>query len=974
MISTLLRRFIPILLLFPFMVAHAQWSSDPAVNNKICQAGNNQVSPRLISDGKGGSIICWYDERAAQNTFDIYAQRIDKDGFIRWTVNGNVICNEWGSQLEPEIVTDNAGGAIIIWTDTRDGNNDIYAQRIDSTGQVLWATNGVPVTQELTDESSPSLTTDGHNGAIITWNDDSGGFPPTSKIRAQRINGDGSLAWSTTSLVSGTLRFSNAPSIVSDGEGGAYIAYAYYPRPEYDVYAQRIDSSGAVLWASKGVGIATNSGSQDSPEIVADGTGNAVIGYLDWGTGSTPDLNIVVLKPDGTQAASMRATSTSGGQERFHVANIGTGLVGIVWDDGRAGARKQAFAQVIDNVGTKQWAADGVAVSNRTGIQKAPNLVGDGSGGMIVAWEDQTLGATQGDIYAQRLSAAGALQWTNAGVPISTADKIQQFPYMVSDGRNGAILTWEDYRPSYTNVEVYAARVLPDGTLPIGPPVITFSSKDLKFGTVALGKSKSFDVTLSNTGGVPVTIASITSSDPQFTFTPDDNTIAPSGSVTAEATFTPVAKDAQNGFIVIESNSIFGPDTVFVTGKGTASAVIEIDRIMLAFGDIPTGTTKAMALNISNTGNDTLTISDITTSNAKFTVDISSMVLEPGGSFTDTVRFSPTAHGPVSGDLTLTHNAPGSPTAIPLSGRGIAEVSMTIDPASISFGNVPVGTQKDTTVTITNTGNDPLRISDFTADDARFTLETPIETIGQGSSKTFTLRFAPDAVGPVNAVFTITSNAGSSPNTIAVAGTGALDPAISFGSPQLSFDSVDVGGSKDLVLTISSTGSKNLSVSAITSSNADFTPLSTQFEIPGGSSQDATIRFEPSVIGERSGVLVIVSNAATSPDTVLVSGIGRDVSAVHQLQAMPDAFTLYQNYPNPFNPSTTIRYDLQKSSPVRVTVRNALGQVVATLVDEAQNPGSHTVRWNSAGNPPGVYFYVLRVGEFESFGTMVLVK
>jgi hypothetical protein len=88
----------------------------------------------------------------------------------------------------------------------------------------------------------------------------------------------------------------------------------------------------------------------------------------------------------------------------------------------------------------------------------------------------------------------------------------------------------------------------------------------------------------------------------------------------------------------------------------------------------------------------------------------------------------------------------------------------------------------------------------------------------------------------------------------------------------------------------------------------------------------------------------------------------------------PSIAELFQNYPNPFHPSTTIRYDLKTAAPVRVTVRNALGQVVSTLTDEMQSPGMHSVRWISGDSAPGIYFYVVRVGDHEAIGTMLLMK
>lgn len=974
MTSRLFRLFVSVFFSVSVMVSHAQWSSDPALNNAICRAGNDQLYPQIVSDGRDGAIICWNDSRSRQNYYDIYAQRIDKDGFVKWTYNGVAISTTLTSG-KPKMAADGVGGAIIVWTDTRNGNNDVYAQRIDSSGNVLWTENGVAVATGTTSQGEPNIISDGRGGAIVTYSDATTGFPPTSKIYAQRLDVNGTLRWGTGILLSGTLFFSNAPSIASDGSGGAYIAYAYFPRPDYDVYVQRIDSSGAVKWAARGIAIATGSSTQDSPLLVPDGSGNVFLGYLDWGTGSTPVLQFVFLKRDGTMAAPIRVTSTSGGQTNHNLANIGTGLLGITWEDGRTTGKKQTFAQIIDTNGNKSWTADGVEVSNRAGDQVYPAIISDGTNGVIVAWEDKTLGASQSDIYAQRISGNGSLLWSNSGRPVTTATNLQSHPLMINDGQNGALLTWGDYRVSTSNGDIYASRILADGTLPIGPPVLTLSSNMVEFGGVDLGISSTKNIILTNIGGVPLTISSVTSSDPQFSLTPESNTISPSGNVTAAVKYQPTSKTTANAHIVIQSNSFFAPDTISVSGWGTGTAAIQTDKSSLNFGNVTTGSSKSLALRISNTGSDTLTISNITTTNQRFTVTITSRVLPPGAWFDDTVRFSPTTIGPVSANLTLTSNAPNSPTLVTLSGTGTALVTMTIDRATISFGDVPVGTLKDTSVTITNTGNDTLRITSFTSGNAFFTLETAITAIPPAGKRTFTLRFAPSAAGSISTAFTVVSNAVSSPNTIDVSGNGVTNnPTISFNPLQLSFGSVEVGSKKDLVLTINNTGNAKLTVTAINSTNSDFSALVRQFEVPGNGSFDDTIRFMPSLIGDRSGVLTIASNATTSPDTVLVQGTGTDVQSIQQLQVFPGAFTLFQNYPNPFHPSTTILYDLETSAHVRLTVVNTVGQVVAHLVDDTQHPGVHMVRWTPVGNIPGVYFYVLRVGVYEAFGTMVLMK
>src|SRR5258706_1764817 len=109
------------------VIAHAQW-----INNgtAICLAAGGQYSPVAVSDGAGGAIITWFDQRAGNS--DIYAQRIDAAGVVKWTGDGVAICTAAGNQNTPAIVSDGAGGAIITWYDLRAGTFDIYVQRVNS--------------------------------------------------------------------------------------------------------------------------------------------------------------------------------------------------------------------------------------------------------------------------------------------------------------------------------------------------------------------------------------------------------------------------------------------------------------------------------------------------------------------------------------------------------------------------------------------------------------------------------------------------------------------------------------------------------------------------------------------------------------------------------------------------------------------------------------------------------------------------
>ena len=89
---------------------------------------------------------------------------------------------------------------------------------------------------------------------------------------------------------------------------------------------------------------------------------------------------------------------------------------------------------------------------------------------------------------------------------------------------------------------------------------------------------------------------------------------------------------------------------------------------------------------------------------------------------------------------------------------------------------------------------------------------------------------------------------------------------------------------------------------------------------------------------------------------------------------VPGTFTLSQNYPNPFNPSTQINYEIPTTSLVTLKIVNILGQVVATLVNEKQEAGSHPVTFDASKFASGVYFYQLTAGNFNATRILVLMK
>ncbi|MDP1675821.1 MAG: T9SS type A sorting domain-containing protein, partial [Bacteroidota bacterium] len=322
----------------------------------------------------------------------------------QWTADGVVISTAAYDQYSPTIVNDGSGGAIITWHDGRSVTSyDIYAQKINASGVVQWTADGVAISTAANNQYYPTIVSDGSGGAIITWQDCRSGA--NWDIYAQKINSSGAVQWITDGVaISTAANFQYSPTIVSDGSGGAIITWQdYRSGTSDDIYAQRINASGVVQWTANGVAISTAANYQYYPTIASDGSGGAI----------------------------------------------------ITWQDARSG-NYDIFSQKINNAGVVQWVANGVAISTAANTQSSPTIVSDGSGGAIITWQDARSGTN--DIYAQKINASGVVQWTADGVAISTASSDQSSPTIVSDGSGGAIITWQDYR-SGTYYDIYAQKI-----------------------------------------------------------------------------------------------------------------------------------------------------------------------------------------------------------------------------------------------------------------------------------------------------------------------------------------------------------------------------------------------------------------------------------------------------------------------------------------------------------------------------------
>lgn len=98
------------------------------------------------------------------------------------------------------------------------------------------------------------------------------------------------------------------------------------------------------------------------------------------------------------------------------------------------------------------------------------------------------------------------------------------------------------------------------------------------------------------------------------------------------------------------------------------------------------------------------------------------------------------------------------------------------------------------------------------------------------------------------------------------------------------------------------------------------------------------------------------------------------MTAVNDSRVLPSEYSLSQNYPNPFNPFTKIKYELPKSSIVKLVVYDNLGRKIKVLVNKFQNAGFYELDVNAMDFPSGVYYYRIQADEFSATKKFILLK
>ena len=433
-------------------------------------------------------------------------------------------------------------------------------------------------------------------------------------------------------------------------------------------------------------------------------------------------------------------------------------------------------------------------------------------------------------------------------------------------------------------------------------PSFSASASSLSFGDVPLGSQATKTVTVTSTGTAPATITGAAVTGTSYTATyagvavqnlSAPITLQPGQQVTFSVVFDPTTAVAANGQLSLSTDT-GSPVNVALTGNGVqdTSPALTVSAPSLDFGHVQVGAKSVQQLILTSSGTAPVTISSSTIAGQGF--QISSVTypagisnwpatLNPGQQVVLSITFAPDATNSFTGDLALASDASGGTANIPLSGTGdaVAAANLTLSTTSINFGQAQIGTKASRTLTLTSTGNAPLDINTITVSGAAFsvgTLSLPV-TLQPNQQLTVTVTFDPTTEGADAETLTVTSNDPSGPATVSLGGNGTTSaaPQLTVSPTSVNFGNVPLNVASNQSVTLTSTGTAPVTISAATASGPPFTGSGATFPVTLNPNPSVTlqVQFTPTATGAASGQLTLTSDSTIGATTnIQLQGTG----------------------------------------------------------------------------------------------------
>jgi len=445
----------------------------------------------------------------------------------------------------------------------------------------------------------------------------------------------------------------------------------------------------------------------------------------------------------------------------------------------------------------------------------------------------------------------------------------------VGDGRYGELRA-ATYGRGIWEIPLLTAALPAAPAMNLSPGSLTFAAQAVATASAAQ------TILVTNSGNAPLTVAQIvTSGDFSETDTCVGAVVAAGATCAVQVKFLPSATGTRTGVLTVYGNVSGGQATAALSGVGAPAAAIVLSPVSLTYLATNVGAVSAAQnVTISNTGGVTATLqTPAVTGDFTIAANTCGATLGAGSGCTVSIAFAPTASGTRAGTFSIVDSV-GTQTAA-LSGVGVLPATDGLAPLSLSFGpqvlNVASATQQ---VMLTNAGDAALTLVTAKIASGDFTVVNGCgNSVSGHSACALVVAFVPKSVGAGVGVLTVGDEYRS--QTVALSGTGVAPAGVSL-SPvgAMTFSATGVGlASAAQTLTLTNNGGLALSIQGMTTAG-DFVIAAGSntcgASLAAGASCSAQILFVPTGGGVRTGSVTVADSAASSPQSVPLTGVGVD--------------------------------------------------------------------------------------------------
>ncbi|MEO0091678.1 MAG: T9SS type A sorting domain-containing protein [candidate division WOR-3 bacterium] len=410
----------------------------------------DQYSPQLACFSNGQFALVWEDSRTGNN--DIYLQRFDAFGN---RIGSNMRVNDdLGNavQMLPDIAFDRFGNFIITWTDNRNGNFDIFAQRYDSLGLTIGQNFQVNDDSSNQDQAGSCIAINSQNEFIIVWSDKR---EMNTDIYYQKYNHLGNIIGQNIRLNDDNASSHQRCSwICQTGAGNYIVTWEDERNTSTDIYAVRLDSLGNILCPNFKVNDDFTNQDQFYASVTANFDGDFTIAWTD---GRNGNFDIYAQKYSRTGVSvgnNYQVNDDNSNQTQWYpvLASDSIGNIIIVWIDYRNN-NPDIYGQLYDYLGNP-LGNNFIINESSEATQLYPFVARSLSGTFIVAWMDNR--NSNFDIYAQRFDNLGNAIGSNFKVNDDIGTAFQGYPAVAINSTGDFIIVWEDKRNG--NTDIYLQR------------------------------------------------------------------------------------------------------------------------------------------------------------------------------------------------------------------------------------------------------------------------------------------------------------------------------------------------------------------------------------------------------------------------------------------------------------------------------------------------------------------------------------